>query len=201
MELDLTGPLAEDAYTILSALITPRPIALTTTVDENGHVNAAPFSFFNLLGDSPPIVGLCPGDRAPGIPKDTARNIRLTQQFVVNMVDETLAAAMNLCAAPLPAGESELDFAHLTPSPSSVVTPPRIAESPVSLECQSLGIFELGENRLIIGQVLRVHVRDGVFAETESWRLQPGTYLPIGRMEGPSGYCRTRDRFEMQRPR
>ena len=73
MELDLTGPLREDAYMILAGLVTPRPIALTTTVDLEGRVNAAPFSFFNVLGDSPPIVGLCPGDRSAGVPKDTAR--------------------------------------------------------------------------------------------------------------------------------
>ena len=119
MELDLTGPHRDNAYPILSGLVTPRPIALVTTLDEHGRVNAAPFSFFNVLGDSPPIVGFCPGDRAPGVPKDTARNIRVTQEFVVNLVDEDLAAAMNLCAASLPAGEDETRHAGLTPLPSS----------------------------------------------------------------------------------
>jgi flavin reductase (DIM6/NTAB) family NADH-FMN oxidoreductase RutF len=199
MELDLTGPLREDAYMILSGLITPRPIALTTTVDLDGRVNAAPFSFFNMLGDSPPIVGLCPGDRAPGIPKDTARNIRLTHEFVVNLVDEALAEKMNLCSAPLPPGENELLLAGLTALASSVVKPPRIAESPVSLECRSHSIIEIGENRLIIGEVLCVHVRDGIL-DPETWRVNSGTYHPIGRMQAPHWYCRTTDLFELRRP-
>jgi flavin reductase (DIM6/NTAB) family NADH-FMN oxidoreductase RutF len=185
---------------ILAGLVTPRPIALTTTVDLEGRVNAAPFSFFNLLGDSPPIVGLCPGDRSPGVPKDTARNIRLTHEFVVNLVDEDLAEKMNLCAAGLPPGENELLHAGLTAIPSSVVKPPRIAEAPASLECRSHSIVEIGDNRLIIGEVLRVHVRDGLL-DPQTWLIKPGVYFPIGRMQSPNWYCRTRDVFEMQRPK
>ncbi len=200
MELDLTGPHREDAYMILAGLVTPRPIALTTTVDREGRVNAAPFSFFNLLGDSPPIVGLCPGDRSPGVPKDTARNVRLTHEFVVNLVDEDLAEKMNLCAAGLPPGENELLHAGLTAIPSSVVTPPRIAEAPASLECRSHSIVEIGDNRLIIGEVLRVHVREGIL-DPQTWLIRSGAYLPIGRMQSPHWYCRTRDIFEMQRPK
>ena len=199
MELDLSGDLRDDAYLILAGLVTPRPIALTTTVDEEGNVNAAPFSFFNVLGDSPPIVGLCPGDRSPGVPKDTARNIRLTHEFVVNLVDEALAEKMNLCAASLPPGANELDHAGLTAIASTSVRPPRIAEAPVSLECKSWGILEIGDNRLIIGQVLRIHVRDGILDPT-TWRINPGTYYPIGRMQSPHWYCRTTDQFEMKRP-
>lgn len=200
MELDLTGDLRDDAYRILAGLVTPRPIALTTTVDPEGRVNAAPFSFFNVLGDSPPIVGLCPGDREPGVPKDTARNIRLTHEFVVNLVDEGIAEQMNLCAASLPAGESELAHAGLTALPSTSVKPPRIAESPVSLECRSWGILEIGDNRLIIGEVLRIHVRDGIL-DPETWLVNSDAYSPIGRMQSPHWYCRTRDLFEMKRPR
>jgi flavin reductase (DIM6/NTAB) family NADH-FMN oxidoreductase RutF len=200
MELDLTGPLREDAYMILAGLVTPRPIALTTTVDLEGRVNAAPFSFFNVLGDSPPIVGLCPGDRSAGVPKDTARNIRLTHEFVVNLVDEALAEKMNLCAATLPPGENELLHAGLTAVPSSVVKPPRIAEAPVSFECRSHSIIEIGDNRLIIGEVLRVHVRDGIL-DPETWLVKPGNYHPIGRMQSPNWYCKTRDMFELKRPK
>jgi flavin reductase (DIM6/NTAB) family NADH-FMN oxidoreductase RutF len=200
MEIDLTGPHRENAYLILAGLVTPRPIALTTTIDEHGRVNAAPFSFFNVLGDSPPIVGLCPGDRAPGVPKDTARNIRITQEFVVNLVDEPLAEAMNRCAASLPPGEDETQFAGLTTVPSVSVKPPRIAEAPVSLECRNIGIFEIGENRLIIGEVLRVHLRDGIL-DPETWLVDPAHYRPVGRMQSPNWYCRTTDLFEMRRPK
>jgi flavin reductase (DIM6/NTAB) family NADH-FMN oxidoreductase RutF len=200
MELDLTGPLREDAYMILVGLVTPRPIALTTTVDPEGRVNAAPFSFFNVLGDSPPIVGICPGDRSAGVPKDTARNIRLTHEFVVNLVDEALAEQMNLCSAPLPPGEDELLYAGLTAVPSSVVKPPRIAEAPASFECRSHSIIEIGDNRLIIGEVLRVHVRDGIL-DPETWLIKPANYHPIGRMQSPNWYCRTQDMFELKRPK
>ena len=200
MILDLTGPHRDDAYMILAGLVTPRPIALVTTMDEEGRVNAAPFSFFNVLGDSPPIVGFCPGDRGPGVPKDTARNIRLTHEFVVNLVDEAIAAQMNACAASLPPGESELLHAGLTPLECVAVKPPRIAEAPASLECRQHSTIEIGDNRLIIGEVLRVHVRDGVFDE-ESWLVKPGNYVPIGRMQSPHWYCRTSDMFEMRRPK
>ena len=200
MELDLTGDLREEAYLILAGLVAPRPIALTTTVDPAGRVNAAPFSFFNVLGDSPPIVGLCPGDRAPGEPKDTARNIRLTHEFVVNLVDEALAEKMNLCAASLPPGDNELAHAGLTAIASTSVKPPRIAEAPVSLECKSWGILEIGDNRLIIGEVLRIHARDGIL-DPDTWLVNNAVYHPIGRMQSPHWYCRTRDQFEMKRPK
>lgn len=199
MEIDLTGPHREDAYTILAGLVTPRPIALTTTIDAEGRINAAPFSFFNVLGDSPPIVGICPGDREPGVPKDTARNIRLTHEFVVNLVDESIMEQMNLCAATLPPGQNELEHAGLTAVASSVVKPPRIAEAPASLECKSWAILEIGDNRLIIGEVLRVHVREGIFSPG-SWLIDPANYHPIARMQSPGWYARTRDMFEMRRP-
>src|SRR5580704_6682640 len=130
MELDLEGRHADRAYAVLASLVTPRPIAWVTTVGADGVVNAAPFSFFNVLGADPPIVGFCPGDREDGTPKDTARNIRLNHEFVVNLVDESIAEAMNLTAASLPYGVSEIEHAGLTTTPSTLVKPPRIAESP-----------------------------------------------------------------------
>src|SRR5450755_4464877 len=160
MELDLEGKHADRAYAILSSLVTPRPIAWVTTLGPDGVVNAAPFSFFNALGANPPIIGFCPGDRDDGTPKDTARNIRLSHEFVVNLVDEKVAEAMNRTAASLPYGVSELQGAGLTTAPSSVVKPPRISESPASLECMGGGTLQIGGNRLIIGWVKRVQVRD-----------------------------------------
>jgi flavin reductase (DIM6/NTAB) family NADH-FMN oxidoreductase RutF len=178
----------------------PRPIAWVTTVDLEGIVNAAPFSFFNLLGASPPIVGICPGDRDDGTPKDTARNVRLTHDFVVNLVDENVAEAMNRTAASLPAGVSELHGSGLTTLPSSVVRPPRIAESPASLECAEWGTLQIGDNRLVIGLVKRLHVREELI-DMEKLRIRSDLFHPVGRMASPNGYCRTRDRFEMLRPR
>jgi flavin reductase (DIM6/NTAB) family NADH-FMN oxidoreductase RutF len=199
MELDLENQHAERAYPILASLVIPRPIAWVTSLDENGALNAAPFSFFNVLGANPPIVGFCPGDRLNGTPKDTALNVRATHEFVVNLVDEAVAEAMNLTAATLPHGVSELESAGLTTLPSSVVRPPRIAEAPASLECTEWGTLQIGGNRLIIGLVKRVHVRDELF-DPETLRIRSEKFQAIGRMASPDWYCRTSDRFEMKRP-
>jgi flavin reductase (DIM6/NTAB) family NADH-FMN oxidoreductase RutF len=200
MELDLEGKHADRAYTLLASLVTPRPIAWVTTISPDGVVNAAPFSFFNVLGAEPPIVGICPGDRDDGTPKDTARNVRLTHEFVVNLVDEDLADAMNRTAASLPYGVSEIESAGLTTQPASVIRPPRIAEAPASLECAEWGTLQIGDNRLIIGLVKRIHVRDELF-DPETLRIRSERFQVIGRMASPDWYCRTRDRFEMKRPR
>lgn len=199
MELDLAGEHLERAYPVLASLVTPRPIALVTTVGPDGVVNAAPFSFFNLLGAEPPIVGFAPSDRDDGTPKDTARNIRLNHEFVVNLVDEALAEAMNQCAASLPYGESELARAGLTTAPSSVVKPPRIAEAPASLECTEWGTLQIGDNRVVIGYVKRLHVRDELL-DPDTLRVRGDRFKVIGRMAAPHWYCRTTDRFEMKRP-
>lgn len=199
MELDLEGQHADRAYPILTSLVTPRPIAWVTTIGPNGVVNAAPFSFFNVLGDEPPIVGFCPGDRDDGTPKDTARNIRLNHEFVVNLVDEAVAEAMNRTSLGLPYGVSEIAHAGLTTAPSSVVRPPRIVESPASLECAEWGTLQIGNNRLIIGVVKRAHIRDELF-DAQHLRVRSELYHVVGRMAVPSWYCRTRDRFEMTRP-
>ena len=199
MELDLETQYAERAYTILASLVTPRPIAFVTTISPGGKVNAAPFSFFNLIGADPPILAIAPGDRDDGTPKDTAHNIRLTHEFVVNLVDETIAEQMNKCAASLPYGENELVHAGLHASQSSVVKPPRIAESPASLECKEWGTLQIGDNRVVIGLIKRVHLREDLF-DTEKKRVRTEKLFPIGRMASPHWYCRTRDRFEMIRP-
>ena len=106
MEFDLQGEHAKSAYKLLASLVTPRPIAWITTQDADGNVNAAPFSFFNVFGTRPPIVAFAPGDKSPGVPKDTAKNIRSNQEFVVNLVDEAVAEAMNATAAELPFGSA-----------------------------------------------------------------------------------------------
>jgi flavin reductase (DIM6/NTAB) family NADH-FMN oxidoreductase RutF len=199
MELDLEGKYSKHAYSILASLVTPRPIAWVTTLGPDGVVNAAPFSFFNLLGANPPILGFCPGDRDDGTPKDTARNIRLSHEFVVNLVDEKTAEAMNRTAASLPYGLSELQSAGLTTAPSSMVKPPRIAESPASLECVEWGTLQIGGNRLVIGLVKRIQVRDELF-DPQTQRIRGELFQVIGRMASPNWYCRTSDRFEMKRP-
>ena len=199
MELDLNGDQARYAYRILAGLVTPRPIAWVTTIDEEGRINAAPFSFFNVFGTRPPILGFAPGDKEPGIPKDTARNIRRTGEFVVNIVDEACAEAMNQTSTELDHGVSEIELAGLHTTPSTSVAPPRISESPVALECREWSTLEVGQNRLVIGLIDRVHTREGIL-DPETLLVNTEIYSPIGRMEVPSGYCRTEDRFQMERP-
>jgi flavin reductase (DIM6/NTAB) family NADH-FMN oxidoreductase RutF len=199
MELDLEGQFADRAYPILASLVTPRPIALVTTISPEGKVNAAPFSFFNLLGAQPPILAFAPGNRDDGTPKDTALNIRATHEFVVSLVDEAMAEAMNQCAASLPYGENELVHAGLHAASSSIVKPPRIVESPASLECVEWGTLQIGKNRVVIGLIKRLHLRDELF-DAEKKRIHTDKLFLIGRMASPHWYCRTRDRFEMIRP-
>jgi len=199
MELDLEHDYADRAYQLLVSLVTPRPIAFVTTISPDGKVNAAPFSFFNVFGANPPILAFAPADREDGTPKDTALNVRATHEFVVNLVDEAIAEAMNKCAASLPYGENELVHAGLTAVPSSVVKPPRIAESPVNMECVEWGTLQIGSNRLVIGVIKRLHLRDDLF-DAEKKRVHSDKLQVIGRMAAPHWYCRTRDRFEMIRP-
>lgn len=199
MELDLEHDFADRAYQLLVSLVTPRPIAFVTTMSPDGRVNAAPFSFFNVFGANPPILAFAPADREDGTPKDTALNVRATHEFVVNLVDEAIAEAMNKCAASLPYGENELVHAGLTTVPSSIVKPPRIAESPVNMECVEWGTLQIGSNRLVIGVIKRLHLRDDLF-DTEKKRVHSEKLQVIGRMAAPHWYCRTRDRFEMIRP-
>jgi flavin reductase (DIM6/NTAB) family NADH-FMN oxidoreductase RutF len=199
MELDLEKESTSKAYILLASLVTPRPIALVTTLSADGRVNAAPFSFFNLMGANPPICAFAPGDRDDGTPKDTARNIRSTHEFVVNLVDESIATAMNECAASLPFGENELTRAGLTATESSLVKPPRIVEAPASLECFEWGTLQIGGNRMVIGLIKRLHIRDELF-DAGKQRIDTAKLLTIGRMASPHWYCRTGDRFEMKRP-
>jgi flavin reductase (DIM6/NTAB) family NADH-FMN oxidoreductase RutF len=152
-----------------------------------------------LLGARPPICAFAPGDRDDGTPKDTARNIRATHEFVVNLVDEAIAEAMNQCAATLPYGENELKYSGLTAAPSTVVKPPRIAEAPASFECLEWGTLRIGENRVIVGLIKRLHLRDELF-DAEKRRVHSEKLFTIGRMASPHWYCKTRDRFELIRP-
>lgn len=199
MELDITGDLAERAYPILASLVCPRPIAWITTLNPDGSVNLAPFSFFNLVGSEPPLLMVCPGDRANGTPKDTALNAKNTGEFVVHLLDDPLKEAMNQSAATLPHGDSEALRAGLTLAPSTTIATPRLADAPATLECKVHSIQLIGENRMILGLIQRVHVRDELYDPT-THHIQVDKYHPIGRMASPNWYCTTRDQFEMIRP-
>ncbi len=139
----------------------PRPIALVTTVDGEGRVNAAPFSFFNALSADPPILALGVENYGDQSPKDTTRNIQLNQEFTVNIVSDALVEAMNVCAVPFAPGFDELTAAGLTAIAGTTVKCPRIGEAPVALECRRMMALSIGQSReMIFGEVLMAHVRD-----------------------------------------
>lgn len=200
MEINLADLAPAKRYGILASLIIPRPIALVSTISKDGVKNAAPFSFFNVFGSKPPILAVAPGDRSPGIPKDTARNIRDTGEFVVNMVDPTLAEGMNLAAASLPPETSEFASAGFTAKPATQIKAPLIREAPVSFECKEHTTLQIGSNRLVIGEILVAHIRDGILDPESYRRIDDAPYFPIGRMHSPDWYCETNSLFSMSRP-
>ncbi len=183
-------------YKLLVGLVVPRPIALVTSISETGVVNAAPYSFFNVLGDDPPIVIVSVDVRGDGSPKDTARNILARREFVVNLVDEAIAAPMHRCAEPFPPEVSEPEVVGLSLAPSQRVAVPRLAEAPVALECTLHQTVPIDRRELIIGRVRWLHARDGI-VDPETLRVIPTQYRPIGRFYG-NRYCRTRDQFTVE---
>ena len=187
-------------YKLLVSTVTPRPIAWGVSQSLEGRLNAAPFSFFNAFSGEPPVVGMGISSHEPGRPKDTRRNIRETRQFVVNLVSEEAAEAMNITAIEFEAGVDELAEAQLKTIPSVYVKPPRIAVSPVSMECELMQIVELGQdNGLVLGRVLAMHVHDDVVLDSAKHYIDTPKMRLIGRMHGAGWYERTTDLFLMDR--
>ena len=183
-------------YKLLIGLIAPRPIALVTSLNEHGHLNAAPFSAFNYLGTDPAIVAIGVTNR-PGedfVPKDTARNIRRTGEFVVNIVTEDIAEQMNICAIDFPAEVNELEMAKLETTPSASVRVPRIAQAHAALECREHTTLEIGRSRVILGRVMAAYVEDQ-FVDPAGPYIKAEELHAIGRMNGLGKYVRTRDAF------
>jgi flavin reductase (DIM6/NTAB) family NADH-FMN oxidoreductase RutF len=196
VKFDLEQAAAGVAYKLLVGLVAPRPIALVTSMNVDGSLNAAPFSAYNYLCTDPPIIGMGvmnkPGDGF--VPKDTARNIRRTGEFVVNVVTEDLAQQMNICATDFPPEINELEMAGLTTAPSQLVKVPRIEQAHAALECREYTTMEIGRSRIILGRVVAMYVEDkyvdpaGPFIKAEELHA-------IGRMNGLGSYVKTRDAF------
>lgn len=199
MHFDFSALAPLDRYKLLSSTITPRPIAWVSTRSPEGVLNAAPFSFFNVFGEDPPVVGFSINDRTPGDRKDTGRNIRASPDFVVNLVDEACLSRMNVTAAEFGPEVDEFREAGLTPAPSLAVPSPRIAESPVSLECTLLRIVELGQARsLFLGEVRVMHVADEFLLDPARFHVDTQGLRLVGRVQGNS-YIRTGDVVEVAR--
>lgn len=193
------GDLApKERYKLLVALVVPRPIALVTTLDAEGVANAAPFSFFNVFSEDPALVVLGIERHPERGRKDTAANIARSGEFVVNLVDEQLAPAMNVCAVDFPPGTSELDAAGLTLAPSTSIRPGRIAQAPAALECRHWQTIEVKNGReLVIGEVTDLHTRAGLI-DPATLRVDWNAYHPVGRLFA-NLYCKTGDTFELVR--
>lgn len=187
-------------YKLMIGTIIPRPIALVTTVDENGRINAAPFSFFNCLSADPPILAIGVENNADMSFKDTGHNIRMTEVFTVNIVSFAIAEAMHVCGAKYPRGVDELKEAGLTAIPGEKVASPFIAEAPAAFECRRHVTLELGRSRqIIMGEIVYAHYRDGV-VDPERLHVDPAAVDAIARLGGDT--CATiRDRFEMLTPK
>jgi flavin reductase (DIM6/NTAB) family NADH-FMN oxidoreductase RutF len=208
----------QQIYKLMTGIIVPRPIALVSTIDRNGVANLAPFSFFNGVGSNPPTVLFCPTVRAAGIyaptgesenwradrpdlRKDTLRNVEETGEFVVNIVNEAIAAAANATSAEVPPEVDEFVLSGLAPIASEAVRPPRVAESPAQMECKLLQVIytnrEPGGGVVVLGEVLRFHLREDLF---DDFRVDLEGLDAVGRMAGNS-WVRTRDRIELVRPK
>lgn len=191
-----------DIYKLMIGAIVPRPIAFVSTMSPDGAFNLAPFSFFNAIGSAPPMICFTAGLRArPDPSKDTLRNIIRTGEFVVNLVSEEIAEKMNVTSGEYPPEVDEFALAQLTPVPSDLVKPPRVKESHVQMECKRFLMVDVsslpGGGTLVLGEVLRFHVDDDII---DDFKIDPDKLRAIGRMGGMS-YTRTRDRFDMIRPK
>lgn len=210
MHFDPAALSQPDRYKLLIGGIIPRPIAFVSTISKSGALNLAPFSFFAGVGSEPMALLFCPANNADGSDKDTLRNIATVAtgpdesggEFVVNMVSEAFERQMAACAEPLPHGESEFDLSGLTPAASTLVKPPRVAESPLSFECRAMRIIRLapglpGGGNIVLGRVVYIHAADGLI--NDRYHVDPDMLRAIARMGG-TGYVRTSDpaqRFNM----
>lgn len=188
-------------YKLMIGSILPRPIGWISTMDTAGTPNLAPYSFFNAVCPNPPHVLFCPNVRPDAGYKDTLANVRATGEFVVNLVSETVAEAMNITSGDYMPTVDEFIVAGLTPVPSVRIRPPRVAESPIQFECVVTQIVDVssqpGGGSIVIGRVLCMHIDDGVLLGDD--KIDLDRFRPIGRLAGNS-YTRVTDRFDMTRP-
>jgi flavin reductase (DIM6/NTAB) family NADH-FMN oxidoreductase RutF len=197
VHFDFASLTPRERYKLLIGTVIPRPIALVTTVGPNGQPNAAPFSFFNVLTHDPAILAIGVENHADLSFKDTARNIRATEEFTVHIVDSAMAHQMEICAIKFGPEVNEIEEAGLTLAPGQMVKSPRIIEAPVALECRRYMTLEVGKAReIILGQVLGVFVREGTVDPT-NLHVDQFKMDAIGRLGGHS-YARTQDQFEIK---
>lgn len=179
--LDALAP--REGYKLLSALVVPRPIAWVTTRNEDGGVNLAPYSFFNLMGSDPPVVAIGPETPADRDVKDTPRNVRRTGRFVVNVVTEALAEAMHQSSGPWPPGTSEADALGLALADAPAGDVPRLADAPAALACREHTTLLIGNTRVMLGVVEGLYVRDDL-VDADRHHIDQEALQPVGRLGG-----------------
>ncbi|MFC1943241.1 flavin reductase family protein [Chloroflexota bacterium] len=200
MKIDPRDTDNTEFYRLFSSAVVPRPIAWVSTIGENGIFNLAPFSLFGIISSTPALIYISIGRKRDGQKKDTLVNIEFSKDFVVNIVNEDLAEAMNQSSTAYPSDVNEFKEVGLTPVKADIVTSPMLAESPVSMECQQFNIMEFGDlprrSSVVIGEVVRVHIKDELYA---NGAIQVSALKALGRHSG-NLYCRTTDIVEMERP-
>jgi flavin reductase (DIM6/NTAB) family NADH-FMN oxidoreductase RutF len=196
LELNLAQVTPHERYKLLIGLVIPRPIAWISTRSENGVANCAPFSFFNVFSEEPPLCVIGINPRSDGAMKHTLKNIRRTRAFVVNLVDEASANAMHVSSREFAEDESEFEKTGLSEAPGALVQHPRIAEAAACLECRVERLIEVsGTRELVVGEILLIHARDGII-DPVSKRISEELYRPVGRLFA-NRYCTTRQRFDL----
>ncbi|WP_372631388.1 flavin reductase family protein [Cohnella sp.] len=190
-----------DSYKLLIGSVIPRPIAFVTTLSKSGVLNAAPYSYFNIVTANPPMVSIS-AQRRDGERKDTARNAIETGQFVVHVADESYIGKINETAAGVPSEQSEVELAGLTPVPSAKVAVPGVAEAKIRLECVLEQAIPLGGDKtsracdLLIGRVVYFHLDEAVYADGH---IDPAALKAVSRLAG-SSYSKLGDLFSIDRP-
>ncbi|MDN7228431.1 flavin reductase family protein [Planococcus liqunii] len=195
LSIDPNQQTERENYKLLVGTVIPRPIAFVTSMSADGLVNAAPFSYFNIVSSDPPLLSISVQSRA-GVLKDTARNAIEAREFVIHVVDESNVAEVNKTAASLSPEESEIDLTGLTLIPSEVVKVPSVEQAKVRFECQLEQAVELGGTRLLIGKVVRFHIDESIY---ENGRINPEALKPVSRLAG-TNYAKLGEIFSMKRP-
>lgn len=200
MEINPKDIDSKSAYKLLTGSIIPRPIGWISTLSPDGIANLAPYSFFNAIASNPPHVVFSCGITANG-KKDTLNNVLATKEFVLNIVTEDTAEAMNKSSATLPSEESEFEFAGVTPIASKLIKAPRVKESPIHFECIVKHTYATGDLEgsaiIVIGEVVHIHIEDAVMLP--NYKIDNTKLKAVGRMAG-SDYIRTQDVFGLERP-
>jgi len=197
MQIEMVNLEREEIHELLGGIIVPLPVALISTVAKDGIYNAAPFSLVTPVCWKPPIVCVSFGLRQ-GQKKDTLRNIEFSEDFVINIMDETFIKPIVQASADYPSSVDEIKEVGLTAIAADKVKSPRIAESQISLECRLVKRLELGEGQnlrgVVFGEVVLAHIKDELWA---TGKIQPSKLRAVGRL-GSGIYCRTSDIFEVK---